>query len=251
MNKSLSDACDNYSTYLKQILNPAAQSFTHKVSVNNAQLHDAFGINLFLAHAVDYIQAIRKAAGKEESRTILVKTFDDHYGVAGTRLGARKFELIDAVNNALKHIQLDKGRYGELVEKYGSISFSCLVPNEGRVLCILDGYRFDYSRVVLRPAIDALSGWEFEDRDSVLDFALGNLVISDNSIYGDDEDDPIDQMIAYCNPVCKDCAEHESECQCATFVYNGEKGEFKSNFDGSFDFDGVMSRISGAYRSND
>lgn len=250
MNNATKVACENYRIYLERILKSASESFLEKVSGNDVQLHEAFGINLFLAHAVDYIQAIRKAAGKKENRKALLQAFDTHFGVHGNRFRSRKFELIDAVNNALKHIQLDKGRYVDLVEQYGAISFNCLVPVEGRVLCILDGYRFDYSRVVLRPAIEALVIWNFDDTESVLEFALGTISFESLEACDDFDDDPIDRMINYCNPNCNDCDEPESDCQCATFIYEGEKGEFAPNFDSTFDFDGVMSSISGAYRKN-
>ena len=38
------------------------------------------------------------------------------------------------------------------------------------------------------------------------------------------------------------------ECRCSQYIYNGERGEFVSNFGAAFDFDAVMSRISGAYQ---
>lgn len=250
MDANLSSACDNYRAYLEKILGPSAESFRQKVSANKVQLHDAFGISLFLAHAVDYIQEIRLAAGTKESRKEFVRGFDSRFGVTGTRIGSRKFELIDAVNNALKHIQLDETRYRALTEQYGTISFNCLVPDDGRVLCILEGYRFDYSRVVLRPAIEALSGWHFSDLEDVLDFAHGDAIFESCPAYIGDDDDPIDQMITYCNPVCDDCAEPETDCLCATFVYDGEKGSFAPDFNHNFDFDAVMSRISGAYRKD-
>lgn len=250
MDANISSACKNYLAYLEKILCPSAQPFLQKVSANKVELHDAFGINLFLAHAVDYIQAIRQAAGTKESRKELVRDFDSRFGVTGIRIGSRKFELIDVVNNALKHIQLDKSRYRALIEKYGTISFNCLTPEDGRVICILEGYRFDYSRVVLRPVIEALSGWHFSDLESVLDFAHGDAICGNYQAYINDDDDPIDQMIAYCNPVCDDCAEPETDCLCATFVYDGEKGAFTPCFNHNFDFDTVMSQISGAYRKD-
>lgn len=251
MDVTLSTACDNYRAYLEKILAPAAELFLQKVLANKVQLHEAFGTNLFLAHAVDYIQAIRTADGINEGRRALVQNFDSRFGVPGTRFQSRKFELIDAVNNSLKHIELDKKRYRELIKKYGAISFSCLAEEDGHILCILEGHRFDYCRVVLRPVITALTGWQFDDSEDVLVFARGDEVVESFLPYGGDDDDPIDQMIAYCNPVCDDCAEPESECLCATYVYNGEKGSFAPDFGSTFDFDAVMSRISGAYRKDD
>lgn len=247
---SIFAACENYRAYLENILRPASAEFFRKVSKNEVSLHDAFGTNLFVAHAVDYIKAVRVAAGLQEGRAKLVREFDERFSVAGTRLGNRKFELIDAVNNALKHIQLAENRYQEVVSSYGSISFSCLIQHEGRVLCLLDGYRFDYARVVLRPAIHALTGWDFGSPESVVDFACGDFVMETLSPHSE-WDDPIDQMIAHCSPSCEDCDEPEDNCMCATFVYAGKNGSFMPALDPNFDFDEVMSRISGAYRKDD
>lgn len=208
------------------------------------RLHEVFGMNLFVAHAVDYILAIRLANGSTESRSALVKKFDEIFAIEGARFQNKKFELIDAVNNSLKHIQLDKNRYPKLVDLYGNIAFNSLVQDGKRVLCILEGYRFDYARVVLRPAIKALANWNFQDNEAVLAFASGNVKIEKINI-DLDFDDPIDEMIAYANPTCDDCGEASALCACETYTYGGEGGIFTSNAGESFDFDSVMARISG------
>lgn len=249
MDIALSTACENYRAYLANILSPASAEFLRKVSENDVGLHDAFGTNLFVAHAVDYILAIRIADGLQPGRAALVRTFDERFSVSGARFGRKKFELIDAVNNALKHIQLREDRHENVISSYGSISFNCLVQHEGRILCLLDGYRFDYARVVLRPAIQALIGCHLGTAESVLEFARGDFV--PEALSPDSEwDDPIDQMIAHCNPSCDDCNELEDSCMCGTFVYVGKKGSFAPAFNVGFDFDEVMSRISGAYRKD-
>lgn len=223
------------------------------VSAGKVELHEVFGANLFVAHAVDYIQAIRIADGIEEKRTELIRTFDKKFSVKGARFSNRKFELIDAINNALKHIRLNPKRYPQLEQLYGRISFQSLVEDQGRVICVLDGYRFDYARVVLRPAYQALANWDFDDVEQVLEFARGELLLIESThedalMASCDPADAIDQMIAYCNPSCDDCGEEESDCFCAEYVYKGEQGRFESRFQANFDFDYVMSRISGAYR---
>jgi hypothetical protein len=249
MNPTIETACSNYRRYVEAIFEPATQSFLRMLEERSVSLHEVYGVNLFVAHAVDYIRAIRLANGATESRADLVKRFDEAFSVDGARFQNKKFELIDAINNSLKHIQLDEKRYPELVRLYGGISFNSLVQEGKRVLCILDGYRFDYARVVLRPAIHALSNWSFEDTEAVLEFASGNVTI-DGPIVEHDFDDPIDQMIAYANPTCDDCGESSDLCACGTYIYDGKAGTFTSNFSKSFDFDSVMSRISGAYRSS-
>lgn len=47
---------------------------------------------------------------------------------------------------------------------------------------------------------------------------------------------------------CDDCGQAEDRCRCELYVYDGAQGRFEACFDANFDFDTVMSRISGAYR---
>lgn len=235
------------------ILEPAMDRLKNSINAGSLELHQVFGANLFLAHAVDYLLAIRKADGFKEDRIELVRQFDETYSVDGARFSNRKFELIDAINNALKHIRLNPKRYRHLEQKYGPISFQSLVEEKGRVLCILEGYRFDYVRVVLRPALEAITSSDL-DAQEALDFARGEFTVdwsdNDSLMTSNEPSDAIDQMIENCNPLCADCGEGQSECSCAEFVYDGDQGRFEPRFRADFDFDEVMSRISGAYQSD-
>lgn len=254
MDLVIKEACDNYKNYLELILKPSASDFLDSLENNSISLHEAFGANLFVAHAVDYIHEIRKATKVNQGRAAFIREFDKLYGVAGSHFSGRKFELIDAINNSLKHVKLDEKRYKDIVNQYGSISFKCLIPDGGRVLCFLDGYRFDYARSILRPAIRALTEWRLDSVDEVLGFAHGdNLVkesigLPEESYLSYEWEDPIEQMIEYCNPKCADCEESASDCMCATYVFAGEQGSFEPCFNPNFRFDDVMSRISGAYK---
>lgn len=248
MNKSLEAACNRYWSYHDRILLPAADSFRRSLDDGQVRLHEVFGTNLFAAHAIDYLLAIRKADEVSGGRTDLVKCFDEVFFVGGGRFQNGKFRLVDAINNALKHVEIDPNRshhYRDMVESYGPVSFQCLTEDNGRVICFLEGYRFDYSRVVLRPVLDALADRRLDDVEDVLEFARGGYELAMEA----QDDDPIDQMIEYCNPVwvCGDCGEGESDCVCAEYVYEGASGEFAPILDDTFDFDEVMSRISGEY----
>ncbi|WP_222622024.1 hypothetical protein [Variovorax sp. PAMC26660] len=225
-----------------------------EAKARRATLHHVFGANLFIAHAVDYVYAIRNAYGITENRRDFVREFDGLFSVGGSRLGDRKFELIDAINNALKHIRLDPKRYRDVEGRYGPISFQSLFEQDGRVLCLLDGYRFDYVSAVLAPAGRALTDWDFEDDAQIRRFARGDgdFVVDyygaeDALMESNEPADAIDQMIAACNPRCSHCGEGEEDCVCAEYVFAGEQGEFEPRFRADFDFDAVMSRISGAY----
>jgi len=248
MNKAVASACERYRSYCENILHPAADSFRRTLEEGTVRLHHAFGANLFAAHAIDYLLEIRIADGLQSGRKDLVTHLDQILFIGGGRFQHVKFQLIDAINNALKHIQLDPQRHHDVVALYGPISFECLTEDAGRVLCLLEGYRFDYSRVVLRPVLDALVDWEFDDLNGVLDFARGTASAAVDSVDMVADDDPIDEMIEYCNPVCGDCGEDASHCVCARYTYDGESGEFAPIRDESFDFDDVMSRISGSHR---
>lgn len=247
MESKLELACEHYRLYFRTIFDPATESILRILDSREVRLHEVYGANFFVAHAVDYIAAIRTADGTKEDRRDLVKRFDELFSVDGRRFQNKKFQLIDTINNALKHIQIEERRYHNLPKEYRNISFKCLTETEGQIFCLLDGYRFDYSRVVLRPAINALSGCKFEDLESVLDFARGGNCPQSPSDMAD-SDDPIDQMIDYANPSCQDCGEGEGKCKCGTYVYEGEAGTFDPISNEEFDFDNVMSRISGAYR---
>ena len=78
------------------------------------------------------------------------------------------------------------------------------------------------------------------------EFGYSGYGSTDNNIYKNenDWDDPIDQMIAFCHPTCQDCGESDS-CKCDQFKYDDQSGEFKSDQNPKFNFDEVMSKITG------
>ena len=238
--------CKDFLLFLRTILRPAAEEFESGLFACDLQLHHVFQVNVLAAHSIDYLAAIRQATGLKENRKELVTKFDQIYAVEGAKNLNRKFQLVDAVNNALKHIQLDDSRQGnkELITQYGPIRFDCLREDKGLILFEVGKYRFDFARVALRPVLDVVTRWEFDETDDVVDFALGKY----RDLGDIDEDDPIEQMIDHCNPKCKDCKEGADECRCSEFLYDGKPGEFNDEGDDDFDFDAVMSQISGAYR---
>lgn len=253
IDQNLEQTCKDFSQYVQVIVEPAMDRLLADMQCGSVRLHQVFGANLFMAHAVDYIQAIRTVDGIKENRGNLVRDFDEIYSVGGARIGNRKFELIDGINNSIKHISLDPHRYNHLLKKYGQMTFRSLVEEDGLVLCILQGYRFDYVRVVLRQAYRALSGINHESIEDVLEFARGTIDVEDwtavdELMSSNDAADAIDQMIAHCNPACEDCGEGEADCHCAQFEYDGAEGHFVPMFHANLDFDMVMSRISGAFR---
>jgi hypothetical protein len=247
--EAIQHACDDYKHYIKLILEPARDELEARVRTNEVQLHQAFGVNLILAHSVDYLQAVRAASGIKETRTDLVRTFDEKFSVAGAYISNRKMELIDAINNALKHIRVDPVRYKKLDDKYGQISFKSLIQDEGRVVCYLEKYRFDYCRVVLLPALRALSNWNFEFTEDVLRFAQGDIICGMLS-YADsyDPDDPstaIDRMIELCSSPCVNCEEEAEDCRCSQYVFAGEEGHFEPlHAVSEEDFEFIMNQIS-------
>lgn len=76
MTEEVKEACEDYMHYIKFILEPAKLEIATTVRKNRVSLHQAFGANLILAHSVDYLKAIRSAAGIKESRANLIKSFD-------------------------------------------------------------------------------------------------------------------------------------------------------------------------------
>lgn len=242
-------ACADYLKYLDTFLIPAQEELRTSSDVRTLKLHQVIGANLCAAHAVDYIIAIRKKIGLCTPRGALVQSFDTEFAVTGARIQGGKMALVDAVNNAMKHIRIEPTRYQDLIQKYGQVSFECLVEDEGRILCLLDGFRFDYVRVVLLPVLQALCAWHFEDEEEVAEFARGGMEDIAHAAYSDlDDDDPIDALINACNPPCINCNEGEEDCQCAEYIFAGEAGEFEARFATSAELDTLLSKVSGAYR---
>ncbi len=151
------------------------------------------------------------------------------------------------LNNSLKHVELDNRHANqEALHHYGPIRFRALTEENGRVYCLLQKYRFDFGRVVLRSVLNPFARLTFSCETDVVDFATGEWVWQEEPEI--DSEDPIDQMIEHCNPPCANCGESENDCECATFVFDDQEGRFEPlrPDDYQFDFDAVMSEISGA-----
>lgn len=253
---ALAQACEDYLLFIANILIPAKRALEAKVDLNKVQLHEAYGANLIVAHSIDYLLAVRAADGIEESRTNLVQKFDEVYSVNGAYIRNRKMELIDALNNGLKHIRLDPKRYKEVEKHFGKISFGSLQEEDGKTICNLDTYRFDYCRVVLLPAFRALSSWELHGIEDVLEFARGDFSPAGVSCDFDmfDPDDPstaIDRMIAHVSSSCENCGEPANDCQCEQYVIDGVQGRYaplQSLSQG--EFNELMNQISPSYSSS-
>lgn len=248
--KATKQSCEDFLLFLRTILRPAAEELEARLFGKDMKLHHVFQTNVLAAHMIDYLVAIQKAAGKEVTRNKLVRDFDQLYAVEGAEYLNRKLQLVDAVNNALKHIDLDEQlrTNQEPIQQYGPIGFRCLREEGGLVLFEAGKYRFDFARVALRPVLAVVTPWKFEEVEDVVDFALGKYADAEVLDAYDDDPDPIDQMIDYCNPTCLDCGEGGDDCRCSEFRYDDKPGDFRGDWDESFDFDAVMSRISGAYR---
>lgn len=249
ISKQCKSACADYLKYLVTILTPVLEELKSDSDSRSLTLHQVIGANLCAAHSVDYIVAIRRTIGMNQHRGMLVPLFDQEFGVCGARIHGGKMALVDAVNNAMKHIRIDPARYQTLVQKYGQVSFECLVEDDGRILCLLDGFRFDYVRVVLIPVLQALCSWAFQDEEEVADFARGGMKGMECwTAYSLSDDDPIEALIDACNPLCSNCDEGREECQCAEYVFDGQAGEFEARFVTNAELDSLLSAVSGAYR---
>ena len=212
---------------------------------NDVMLHHCFSFNSILAHAIDYIVFIAQKNGNA-SRGKFIKEFDEKYRVDKAIHINNKFMLLDAVNNSFKHVELDKKRYSDLIKQYGSLSFHSLKPKDGKVYFDMPSYKFDYCRVVMRP-ISAIFDCDLKTTWDVINFINGDYCGSTGSgifVYDYEPWDAIDRMIDYCNAPCIECGETE-DCECEKFIYDGNQGQHRPDVDPKFDFDDVMSNISG------
>jgi hypothetical protein len=249
----LQQACEDYRHFLTYILRPALKDLEERVRNDAVMLHHAYGANLLAAHSVDYLLAIRKANGMSDSRTKLVNTFDEKFAVPGAYLRNRKMELIDAINNGLKHIRIDQERYKTVGERYGEISFQSLVAHKGCVMCHLDKYRFDYCRVVLLPALRTLADSDVSSNIYILEFAMGDFEVESVPDLDDlyDPYDPstaIDRMIELSSSPCANCKQSADECRCSEYIFDGTNGRYEPLYKASAsEIEDLMSRISPSY----
>ncbi|TMO85931.1 hypothetical protein CWC15_06950 [Pseudoalteromonas spongiae] len=233
-------------SYINDVLIPASDEFFSKLSDNKVKLHHVYSFNAILAHAIDYMLFIAKKM-TNATRVSFIKEFDERYAVDGCQHINNKFTLLDAVNNSFKHVELDKNRYKDLIEKYGELSFHSLKSDSGKIFFDMPDYKFDYSRVVLRP-IAAIFNCGLKTTNDIDDFINGRICGSTgygHFEYDYEPRDAIDRMIDACNPECMDCGEGAGDCDCPNFIYDGNRGKFSGNVDPNFDFNDVMSNISG------
>jgi hypothetical protein len=237
--------------YMNEVLSPSYKEFQCLMEDNKLSLHHLFSFNSIIAHAIDYMVFIENKIGSIGRKKALT-SFDEKYSVDGSKLIEGKFELIDAVNNSFKHIELCEKRYENLITKYGKLTFLCLKAEAGKVYFEMPNYRFDYARVILRP-IASVFDFGMNSKQDLIDFINGDLYgCLDTASYDDDYDygphDAIDRMIDYCNPFCVDCGEGGNTCECPSFSYDKISGEFNPDQDPNFDFDTTMSEISPGYK---
>ncbi len=164
---------DYFLAYVNDVLSPASEEFFSLVADNKVRLHHAYSFNAILAHAVDYMVFIASKM-RNAGRTRFIKDFDEKYYVEGCVNINNKFRLLDAVNNSFKHVELDTKRYKDLIELYGDLSFHCLKEDKGKVFFTMPEFRFDYSRVVLKP-ISVIFDCGLQSHDNAIDFINGEI----------------------------------------------------------------------------
>lgn len=109
---------------------------------------------------------------------------------------------------------------------------------------------------MLLPALTALSSWDFESDEAVMEFAKGDLdelhVAHALDLY--DSSDPstaIDQMIELSNPPCANCEEGSEECLGSQYVFAGQHGQYEPLYVASeSEIDELMRQISPSYSSS-
>ncbi|EMK3512074.1 hypothetical protein V8094_004610 [Vibrio parahaemolyticus] len=251
MSDKLEQCLLDYYDYHHSILLPTLYEIDEKVSSNTLKLHQAIGFNMVIAHALDYMLAIQKERTDEQvSRKSIMQKLDIGYHIEGGRFTNNKFQLIDAVNNSMKHITLAPNRYKKLIDEYGHMSFRLLVEDAGVVYMKTERYQFDYGRIVLR-SISKILGFSYDEPDiilSTIDGEDGYIDAYDPYLDSSDPSTAIDRMIEYCNPTCFDCDEGESECTCEECRYGDVSGEFSPDIDHEFDVESTMAEIGSSWK---
>ena len=234
-------------SYIQKVLLPASVEFHELLRLNQIKLHHAFSFTTILTHAIDYLVFIDDDY-KRRTRKTLIEDFDEIYSVQGATYVNQKFKLLDAVNNAFKHVELDINRYKSLIDKYGLITFDSLQVRDNNVYFVQKEYTFDYCRIVLKP-IAAIFDCSINTKDDVIKFLNakkhGTLHVEDFDYYDNDPMNAIDRMIEYSDPKCLDCGEYQDKCACDSFLYANQKPDSNLDIDKNFDFNETMAQISG------
>ena len=233
-------------TYINNVLIPSSNEFFILLDDNKVLLHHAFSFNAILAHAIDYMVFIANKMSKVKRKDFIFN-FDKQYSVDGCVHINNKFRLLDAVNNSFKHVELNPKRYSDLIETYGDLTFHSLSAKDGKIFFESPSHAFDYCRVVMRP-ITAIFKCDLKTTNDVDDFINGRVYGCTGYGYFDYDYEPhdaIDRMTDACGSECMDCGEGGDDCDCPNFIYDGKKAEFAENLDPNFDFEDVMSKISG------
>jgi len=239
---------NDYFDYHHSILLPTFRELENKISNNVLRLHNAIGFNMIIAHALDYLLAIEMVRGSNSSRKKLMIKLDEGYSNNGGYFSNGKFQLVDAVNNSIKHINLDGKRYSRLIKKYGDMSFRLLYEKDGIVYFKSQNYQFDYGRVVLR-GISNILNFTYDEPEIILGTldCLPTIYCLPDYLDSSDTSTAIDRMIDYCNPICLDCREGEDECNCDMFIYGKKAGDFNSDIDHSFNLELTLSEIGNSW----
>ncbi|WP_394123562.1 hypothetical protein [Psychrobacter nivimaris] len=243
-------------SYINDVLIPASEEFFALLNQNQVLLHHAFSFNTILSHAIDYMVFIAKKVNKLSGNSSVIKRkdfiskFDEKYHVDGCSHINNKFKLLDAVNNSFKHVELEQKRYADLIKMYGDLNFHNLSAEDGKVFFKSQLYSFDYCRVVMRP-IAKIFDCNIKTHNDVDDFINGRIHGSfgyGNFLYEYEPYDAIDRIIDFCDSEyieCIDCGEIGDRCDCVSYIYDQKSGERSPNIDPNFDFNDVMSNISG------
>lgn len=253
MDERLLEHCELFRAFYESVIRPSSESFLASLDNPSQQKHHVVSQTVLLQCAVDYMLPIWKLHAPlpdgeaKWHQQLVADHLDEALGIEGSTYLNHKYHLIYAMSNAIKHARLDPSRNQQANKKFGGIGFDALKEHEGVVYFIPEkDYLFDFSRVILRPVCQAWLAPDFSEIEEIPDlFARPDLPHDFGGMF--EFDDPIEAMIDYCNPLCASCELDGDDCKCSNFRFDGESGHFEPVKDPSFDFDHVMSRISGAY----
>lgn len=238
-------------SYIQKVLLPASIEFNTLTQLNQVKLHHAFSFTTILTHAIDYMVFIDRELNNR-SRSELIEKFDEIYSVKGAKYLNQKFKLLDAVNNAFKHVELDQKMKKNIssIDQYGLITFNSLQMHDSKIYFVQQGYKFDYCRIILKP-ISAIFDCDIKTNNDVMEFLniekQKTINIEKHACYDNEYYEPwnaIDRMIEYCDPKCLDCGEFQSQCDCENFLYDKKKVAPNVAIDETFDFEKTIAQIS-------
>ena len=239
--------------FFQSLVSPFSRDIKSKIQSDNLSLINAVSYSFVVSHFIDYLWECEKTRSRQTQRHEIIKCLDERFGLLGNRFKLGTFNFINALNNSVKHVGLDrsKSHNSDIQGHHGLLNIQVLNNKDGRIWFDNGINRFDYGRIILRHVSSLFSvSYEELPEDITMEILHGeyNFYCDSDEFDHDDPTQAIDILVDHLNPICLDCGMQEDDCDCDSFIFTDDITCFNPEDKGYMDYDKIMSAISGAYK---